>query len=59
MSDEQKKFRLIYKKWVMSKKGHQQKFCLYIQNGDDDIQKWANLGSFWKILALGIYETYL
>ena len=28
-------------------------FCLYIQNRDDDIQKWVNLSSFWKILALG------
>ena len=29
------------------------KFCLYIQNGGDDIQKWVNLSNFWKILALG------
>ena len=34
------------------KKGHQ-KFCLYIQNGGDDIQKWVNLSTLWKILALG------
>ena len=30
------------------------KFCLYIQNGGDDIQKWVNLSNFWKILALGL-----
>ena len=37
---------------AMSKK----KFCLYIQNanGGDVIQKWVNLSTFWKILALGI-----
>ena len=28
------------------------KFCLYIQNGGDDIQKWLILSTFWKILAL-------
>ena len=42
MSDEQKK--------TSSKK-----FCLYIQNGGDEIQKWVNLSTFWKILALGPY----
>ena len=40
MSDEQKK---IIKK-----------SCLYIQNGGDDIQKWVDMSTFWKILALGI-----
>ena len=30
------------------------KICLCIQNGGVDIQKWANLSTFWKILALGL-----
>ena len=35
------------------KKEVNKKFCSYIQNGGDDIQKWVNLSTFWKILALG------
>ena len=31
------------------------KFCLYTQNGGDDIQKWVNLSTFWKMLALGLF----
>ena len=40
------------------KKRSSKKFWLYIQNGGDDIQKWVNLSTFWKILALGsrMYE---
>ena len=37
MNDEQKK------------KGHQKNFAYK----GDDIQKWVNLSTFWKILALG------
>ena len=36
------------------KKRSSKKLCLYIQNGGDDIQKWLNLSTFWKILALGV-----
>ena len=50
-----KKFLGGVKKWVMSKKRSSKKFCLYIQNGGHDIQKWVNLSTFWKILALGFY----
>ena len=39
------------------KKRSSKKFWLYIQNGGDDIQKWANLSTFWKMLALG-YTVY-
>ena len=28
------------------------KFWLFIQNGGHDVQKWDNLSTFWKILAL-------
>ena len=35
------------------KKRSSKKLCLYIQNGGDDIRKWLNLSTFWKILALG------
>ena len=41
----------------MSKKKVIKKFCLYIQNGGDDIQKWVNLSGFWKILALAQNHT--
>ena len=38
----------------MSKKRSSKKLCLYIQNGGDGVQKWLNLSTFWKILALGV-----
>ena len=25
------------------------------ENGGDDIQKWVNLSTFWKIPALGVW----
>ena len=37
----------------MGKKRSSKNFCLYTQNGSDDIQKWVDLRHFWKILALG------
>ena len=40
-----------------AKKRSSKKFCLYIQNGGDNIQKWVNLSSFWKILALAQNHT--